>query len=538
MAITYAILEDFKRSEESYLKAIDIAHKLNLKNVLAYGYANLAAMYLELKDYPKGFDAAIKAAQFGKEMGDQGIEATSLSRAATALGEQNKFGEAEKLNQQAIAIADSSRQPLNIFQTYRTMGEIFHRQKKYKQAIPYFEKAFHSIAESDLYVTEVSEAYEDLSDCYEKTGGFQKALATYKTAAKISDSIRGKENIKKSTELTLNYEFQKKQQKIQDEQERKSDLVKARQTALIIGLLLTLVLAIVAFNGFRNKRKANHLLQQQKTKVESTLSELKSTQSQLIHSEKMASLGELTAGIAHEIQNPLNFVINFSDVNRDWIAELKAEIKNGNTMAAHAIAGDIEINEEKINDHGKRADAIVKGMLYHSRLSTGQRELTDINVLADEYLKLAYLGWRAKDKEFNVIMKTDFDLSIPQIDIIPQEIGRVLLNLYNNAFYAVAEKAKQQPNGYESDISVSTRKIGDRISISIKDSGNGIPQKAIDKIFQPFFTTKPPGQGTGLGLSLSYDIILAHGGEIKVQTKEGEGAEFEIQIPFTRKHIT
>jgi signal transduction histidine kinase len=264
-----------------------------------------------------------------------------------------------------------------------------------------------------------------------------------------------------------------------------------------------------------------------------SLDELRAAQTQLIQSEKMASLGELTAGIAHEIQNPLNFVNNFSEVNKELLVELKDEAAKGNMDEVKAIASDVIDNSEKINYHGKRADAIVKGMLQHSRPSVGIKEPTDINALADEYLRLSYHGLRAKDKGFNAILKTDFDESIGKINIIPQDIGRMFLNLYNNAFYALAEKTKEQTSGYEPVISVSTKRSGNQISITVSDNGNGIPQKIIDKIFQPFFTTKPTGQGTGLGLSLSYDIIKAHGGKIKVETKEGEFTEFVIQLPIS-----
>jgi signal transduction histidine kinase len=245
----------------------------------------------------------------------------------------------------------------------------------------------------------------------------------------------------------------------------------------------------------------------------------------------MASLGELTAGIAHEIQNPLNFVNNFSEVNVELAEELKQQISNGNIEDAKAIADDIITNEQKINEHGKRADAIVKGMLQHSRTNSGQKESTDINVLTDEYLRLAYHGLRAKDKSFNAELKTDFDNSIVKINIVPQDIGRVILNLINNAFYAVNEKIKQNSAGYQAMLVVTTKRLAGKIEIRIVDNGNGIPQKVLDKIFQPFFTTKPTGQGTGLGLSLSYDIIKAHGGEIKVETREGEGSEFTIELP-------
>ncbi|MGH2552393.1 MAG: sensor histidine kinase [Chitinophagaceae bacterium] len=276
-------------------------------------------------------------------------------------------------------------------------------------------------------------------------------------------------------------------------------------------------------------------IQTEKKRAEDALTELQSTQKQLIQSEKMASLGELTAGIAHEIQNPLNFVNNFSEVSKELLDEMKTELDKGNTEDAKEIMNDVIQNLEKINHHGKRADGIVKGMLQHSRSSSGVKEPTDINALCDEYLRLSYHGLRAKEKSFNASFKTDFDASIGNINIIPQDIGRVILNLLTNAFYVVNEKKTlRQAQGdthYEPTVTISTKKIGDKVEIKVTDNGNGIPQKVLDKIFQPFFTTKPTGQGTGLGLSLSYDIVKAHGGELKVETKEGEGSTFIIQIP-------
>ena len=277
----------------------------------------------------------------------------------------------------------------------------------------------------------------------------------------------------------------------------------------------------------------------QKDELQHTLTELKTTQTQLIHSEKMASLGELTAGIAHEIQNPLNFVNNFSEINFELIEEMKNEITAGNTNEAVSIAENIKDNEKKIIHHGKRADAIVKGMLQHSRSSNGQKELTDINALADEYLRLSYHGLRAKDKSFNATMETRFDETLEKINVIPQDVGRAFLNLFTNAFYAVSEKKNQLENAgikarppYIPTVTVTTEKNKGRVEIKVRDNGMGISKKALDKIFQPFFTTKPSGQGTGLGLSLSYEIITqGHGGEIRVETQEGEFAEFIIDLP-------
>ncbi len=319
------------------------------------------------------------------------------------------------------------------------------------------------------------------------------------------------------------------------------------QTWWAITLAALSFIAIVwGFFYYRSQRlrTENRLLEtkvaQRTAQLEQSLDNLKATKAQLIQSEKMASLGELTAGIAHEIQNPLNFVNNFSEVNTELIDEMKNELMADNKQEAISIADDIKINEEKINHHGKRADAIVKGMLQHSRTSTGQKELTDINALVDEYLRLSYHGLRAKDKSFNATMETHFDPDLGKINIVQQDVGRVILNLFTNAFYSVTEKKKTSnplkgEQGYEPTVFVSTKKIktskGWSVEIRVKDNGMGIQQKVLDKIYQPFFTTKPAGQGTGLGLSLSYDIIKAYGGELKVETKEGEFAEFIIQLP-------
>ena len=268
-----------------------------------------------------------------------------------------------------------------------------------------------------------------------------------------------------------------------------------------------------------------------------SLKDLQTTQNQLIHSEKMASLGELTAGIAHEIQNPLNFVNNFSEVSAELLEEMIIELQQNNVAGAMTTAGDVKKNLEKISHHGRKADGIIKGMLQHSRSSSATKEAADINKLADEYFRLAYHGLRAKDKSFNATLKTDFDETIGNIDIIPQDIGRVILNLITNAFYAVGEKKKQLADGYEPIVTVSTKKLsspsgdGGKIEIKVMDNGNGIPAKVLGKIFQPFFTTKPTGEGTGLGLSLSYDIIKAHGGELTVETTEGEFTEFIVHLP-------
>jgi len=309
---------------------------------------------------------------------------------------------------------------------------------------------------------------------------------------------------------------------------------------LVQSLAETFSVAYARYEDFKN-------LEEAKNKIELTLSELKATQSQLVQAEKMASLGELTAGIAHEIQNPLNFVNNFSEVSTELLEEMKEEIENGDLEEVKAITEDVTQNLEKILHHGRRADGIVKGMLQHSRGSSGQKEPTDLNALADEYLRLSYHGLRARDKSFTADFKLEADESLPKLNVVPQDIGRVLLNLINNAFYAVSAKASdfakassdksaKADGSYKPSVLVSTQVIkspsGDSgVEIRVKDNGHGIPDEVKKKIFQPFFTTKPTGQGTGLGLSMSYDIIKAHGGEMKVETKEDNGTTFIIQIP-------
>jgi signal transduction histidine kinase len=308
---------------------------------------------------------------------------------------------------------------------------------------------------------------------------------------------------------------------------------------IFVALFLGLGLVILHYRS-QWLKKENRILEERVTQrtveLKKTIEELENTQSQLIHSEKMASLGELTAGIAHEIQNPMNFINNFSEVSIELIDEMHDELDKGDVEEAKTISKDIAQNLDKITHHGKRASSIVKGMLEHSRNTSGQKELTDINVLADEYLRLSYHGLRAKNKSFNADFKTDLDETLTKIDVIPQDLGRVLLNLINNAFYAVTSvPIEEQDKDYKPLVVVSTKKMDDQVVISVKDNGPGIPDDIKEKIFQPFFTTKPTGKGTGLGLSLAYDIITqGHGGALELHTKPGEGTEFSIYIPYKK----
>lgn len=532
MANTYNNMGDLVRSENNFLKSIELAKKYKLKNVELYAYTNLSTMFMTKGEWQKSYEFAIKAAELGGKMGDQGIQAASLSKASKAMTEMKLPEKAIELSRRAIAIADSSAQPLNINQAYSSMGFVLKSQKKWKEAIPFYERSFEAIKNANLYTAHNSQLFKQLSECYEKTGEYSKALNMYEKYAIIKDSVRSRENIQKATEMTMKYEFGKKEQAAKAEQAAKDEISRTRQIALIIGLILSFLLILGAFIAYYNKRKANALLKQQKDEIESTLTKLRNTQSQLIQSEKMASLGELTAGIAHEIKNPLNFVNNFSEISSELLDEMQIELKNGNNDEVMEIAEDVKHNLEKINQHGKRADSIVKSMLLHSRGSTGKKVLTDLNELLDEYVTLAYHGLRAKNNEFNISIEKNYDKSIEKINIVPQDLSRVFLNIINNACYAANDKKKKMGEDFIPTLKVFTEKLKDKVEIRIKDNGNGIPNEIKNKIFNPFFTTKPTGEGTGLGLSLCHDIVVKQfGGEIKVESKEGIGAEFNIKLP-------
>lgn len=534
IANTYSSMGDLVRSENNFLKSIELAKKYKLKNVELYAYTNLSTMSMNKGEWQKSYDFAIKAAELGGKMGDQGIQAASLSKASKAMTEMEHPKKAIELSRRAIAIADSSAQPLNINQAYSSMGFVLKSQKKWKEAIPFYERSFEAIKNANLYTDHNSRLFKQLSECYEKTGKYFKALNAYKKSAIIKDSVRSRENIRKATEMTMKYEFGKKVEASKVRQAAKDAITQTRQLVLMIGLILSFLLILGAFIAFYNKRKANALLKQKKDEIERTLTKLRNTQSQLIQSEKMASLGELTAGIAHEIKNPLNFVNNFSEVSGELIEEMTEELHKNNKDEALEIAEDLKQNIKKINQHGKRADSIVKSMLLHSRGSSGKKVLTDLNELLDEYVTLAYHGLRAKNNEFNISIEKNYDKSIEKINIVPQDLSRVFLNIINNACYAANDKKKKMGEDFVPALKVFTEKLKDKVEIRIKDNGNGIPDEIKNKIFNPFFTTKPTGEGTGLGLSLCHDIIVKqYGGEIEFDSTTGKGTEFRIKLSLT-----
>ncbi|WP_394767290.1 ATP-binding protein [Ferruginibacter sp.] len=517
-----AELYDATENRDMQLKTIQdclkTAFRVNDRTLLSQAFRELGGIYLREKQLDSALAYYKKSLVYSDQVGYNKYRGNSFN----SIGDiymKKKLPELALANY-LIALQSSIDQNnyANIGRTYIAMANYYNNIDKNDSAL-YYAKLGLAMTQNTGRVTLTIMAYSTLATIYKSQKKSDSAFMYLQLATAAKDSLLSLEKIKRIQ--NIGFDEQLRLQEL--EKEKIESQNKIRTYTLLAGLGVFLAIGMILYRNNRQKQKANKVL-------ETTLTNLKSTQSQLIQSEKMASLGELTAGIAHEIQNPLNFVNNFSEVNTELIEEMKEEIDKGNLEDAKAIANDIKENEQKINDHGKRADAIVKGMLQHSRSSNGVKESTDINKLADEYLRLAYHGLRAKDKSFNATMKTDFDETIGNINIIPQDIGRVILNLITNAFYAVDEKMKSGFVGYEPTILVTTKKSGDTILISVKDNGNGIPQKVLDKIFQPFFTTKPTGQGTGLGLSLSYDIIKAYGGEIKVESKEGEGSTFTIQL--------
>ena len=538
----YIYIKDFKKSIFYHRKALSYNSPDN-KIFISHANEHFAECFLGLKQTDSAFFYIRKVLEYNEQ--NKIIRGYDVYLLGSAYSQMGNNDSALKYYKEAWNIDIKNGKFSKDIANY-TIGiaSVFQQKNLPDSAIQYARNAL-DIANGSGLSNEKLEALNLLNTLFKSKSNIDSAYKYQEYTLALKDSLFNADKIREVQLISFN-ENLKKQEEADKQRKLFSNII---IYSLIAALLFCLVIAVIIYKNNKHRQKAYALLQKQKeeidkqrSKAEKTLDTLKTTQSQLIQSEKMVSLGELTAGIAHEIQNPLNFVNNFSEVNKELLVELKDEIKKGNFDEVNAIADDVISNEEKINHHGKRADAIVKGMLQHSSSGSGKKEPTDINKLADEYLRLAYHGLRAKDKSFNATIKTDFDESIGNINIIPQDIGRVILNLITNAFYAVNEKTlsavvtlpteQADPTGikYEPTVSISTKKINDKVEIKVADNGNGIPQKILDKIFQPFFTSKPTGHGTGLGLSLAYDIVKAHGGELNMETKEGEGSEFIISL--------
>ena len=524
ISLAYYTAGDLEKTIFYDKKMLEYAKVAGNTEELSQGYNNLGSDFTDYGHPDSGLVYLQRSLEYAQMLQDSAMLSNSLGSLGANYYAQKKYDSAIAIFNISLPLSKTT-DILSYVWNLNDLTQIYIALKKWDSAKIYAADAVRA-AKSKNLKPQLLRAYNNLYTCFQVSELKDSSLKYLQLIVQIKDELFSADKTKQLQAINLNEQI--KQQKIEQQEIAFQNKLKLYSLAGVILLFFIVGLLLVSNN--RKKQKTNKLILGQKLQVENALSTLKATQVQLIQSEKMASLGELTAGIAHEIQNPLNFVNNFSEVSNELIDEMNVELDKGDIAEAKAIAADVKQNLEKIYHHGHRAADIVKGMLQHSRNSSGVKEPTDINALCDEYLRLSYHGLRAKDKSFNATLKTDFDNSIGNINIIPQDIGRVILNLINNAFYAVDEKKKSGIENFEPTVSVSTKKVNDKVEIKVSDNGNGIPQKVLDKIFQPFFTTKPTGQGTGLGLSLSYDIIKAHGGEIKVETKEGEGTEFVIQI--------
>jgi signal transduction histidine kinase len=535
MGHLYGRTNNTDKQISSYHQSIAIAESFQDSGLVAMANWNLGNVYFRLNK----LDSAILFVQTALLLTEGKYRGGVLNSIGNIYEAKGDFEPALDAYRKSLNYGLEQNNLTGIIRSSLSLSSFFLTVNNPDSSLVYSRKALATSKITKGYWN-MANAYQLISDAFGNLGKVDSAYTYLKLSTAIRDSLN---NVQRENLLAYQNLGFDEQLRLRELEEEKANFQNKIRTNTLMGSLFTLL--IIAFFLYRNnkhKQKANTKLQEQKEEIQTTLEQLKSTQTQLIQSEKMASLGELTAGIAHEIQNPLNFVNNFSELSNELMVEMKEELAVGNMQLVNEIAVDISQNLQKINHHGKRAADIVKGMLQHSRTSTGQKEPTDINALADEYLRLSYHGLRAKDKSFNADFKTNFDPNLPKINIIPQDIGRVLLNLINNAFYAVQAPPppkggiKERGTDYKPTVIVRTSSWkplsgGRGALISVIDNGPGIPAEIKDKIFQPFFTTKPTGQGTGLGLSLSYDIVKAHGGELKVETKEGDGTEFTILLP-------
>jgi two-component system NtrC family sensor kinase len=508
-----------------FKEAKRIAQEINNPARVMLADMNLGKVYISLNKIDSALVFENEAKDITLKIGSKKYLGHIFSCFGDIALKQGNKTKAKQFYYEGVNAATEQNNIADLNWNYLKLTNFYLAEKEKDSSLYFAEKMFatlKSIGPNTNQQVNIGVAYDNLYKSYKLTKQLDSAFKYAGLALAAKDSIYNNRIGSLAQFQNLSFKEQLRLQQLEKEKDAYQSTV--RTYALLAGLGVFLIIAIILYRNNLQKHKANKVLA-------TALTNLKATQTQLIQSEKMASLGELTAGIAHEIQNPLNFVNNFSEVNKEMVEELEDELKKGNVEEALAIAADIKGNEEKINHHGKRADFIVKGMLQHSRTSTGEKQLTDINILADEFFRLSYHGLRAKDKAFNAELVTRFDEKLPKVNIAQQDIGRVLLNLFNNAFYAVNQKQKTAGPDYKPEVTVSTSIEKNNLIIKVRDNGNGIPDAIKDKIMQPFFTTKPTGEGTGLGLSLSYDIVVkGHNGKIDIDSEEGEGSEFIITM--------
>jgi signal transduction histidine kinase len=541
----YGLIGEHRKRLTHLFECDRIAKEIDDEVMLSHSNINIGWAYLALGQLDSALQFEKNALYYINKTGYKTYEGVTLYLIGNIYELKGDLDEAQKYYHQSVEANRSQRTFAYMGDAYLAIAKLVLSRGQPDSSLYYSNRALSAYQTANAPQGLLS-TFQSFATSYRAIGQIDSAYYYQNLYVAIKDSLYNAEKIR----MFEGINFDEKLKNEQLEKERIQTEARYTTYTLLSGIVVSLIIAFLLYRNILIRKRSHNLLKaqneqiaKQRTEVEEALENLKATQSQLIHSEKMASLGELTAGIAHEIQNPLNFVNNFSEVNKELIAELKEEIEKGDVNEAKSIAEDLEQNEEKIRHHGQRAEGIVKGMLQHSRTSQGEKEPTDINALADEYLRLAYHGMRAKDKSFNAEFKTDFDPNLPKVNVVPQDIGRVLLNLINNAFFAVNQNSQrysersEESRDYKPEVIVSTKlsPLGGGlrgVRIIVSDNGPGIQEQIREKIFQPFFTTKPTGQGTGLGLSLSYDIIKAHGGEIKVEGKEVNGTEFTVHLPI------
>ncbi|WP_161890988.1 tetratricopeptide repeat-containing sensor histidine kinase [Pontibacter russatus] len=553
VGITYRYLGNYSKALDYLQQSLAKARKENATLTESYVLNNIGLIYAESGDYAHALPYYQESLKLRRLNGDQWGEAGCLDNRGNAHYNLGDYAQALSCCEQSLAISEAIGDKKGQANALFHIGSIRYRLKNFEEAHRNWEKSqeVRKSIQDKKGQAEILLCFSELygNKAYPKADT-AKALALLEEGLRIGEAIKAKDTLSKihrgfyqllkgaerHQEALLHYEAH-----IALDKAVHSEAMSKKVLDLEVSHRIEQAQKETEAVRLRNTELArlNEEIQEQKERTElqrdvlrKTLTDLKATQSQLVQSEKMASLGELTAGIAHEIQNPLNFVNNFSEVSVELCKEIRQEQEAGRLAEAQALLDELVESLYKIQQHGRRAEAIVKGMLQHSRSSTGQKEPTDVNALANEYMRLAYHGLRAKDQSFNTALATEFDEQLHKVSVVPQELGRVLLNLFNNAFYAVQQKQKQGLEDYRPEVRLRTRRLDDAVEVRVRDNGTGIPDKVRDKIFQPFFTTKPSGQGTGLGLSLSYDIITkGHGGKLRVESREGEYTEFIIYLP-------
>jgi two-component system, NtrC family, sensor kinase len=525
---TYTYLKDYRLGINYLRKAIVLYQSLKNTHQYSIVYANIGDAYRQNNQLDSAHHYLTNAYRLMKKVNYVTGISFCLTRLARINLMQQNYQAARELALEAEKLGSQQKNIRTQSMSAQLLSDYYHAQNNTDSAIYFAQKAF-DVAKAYNYKWDMLDNSSNLAHLY-KTKDLAKAYYYSQLAKVLNDSIYGPNRVIGLQKRII------KEEELKKENEAKALAYQnqMKQNVLIGSVMVLILIGFLLYRNNRQKQRANLLLNEQKEKVEQTLKTLQATQAQLIQKEKLASLGELTAGIAHEIQNPLNFVNNFSELSVELLQELSDEIKAPIGGLGAELLADISQNLAKINLHGKRASSIVKGMLEHSRSSTGIKELTDINKLADEYLRLSYYGLRAKDSSFNCDYELITNNNLPKIEVVPQEIGRVLLNLLNNAFYAVNERTKQGEANYQPKVTVTTKVADNQLQIRVADNGLGIPDAIKDKIFQPFFTTKPTGEGTGLGLSLAYDIVTkGHSGAMEVESVVREGTTFIVKLPHT-----